>query len=168
MTEIWKKSIGSVLPFLLAVLTAGCGAEGPAPPTAGRAVVKEVDRKGERRERLPTAGAFFKGVQADPQADADDPKVRLKGINRTVQEGEPETLEVLYEALADPDPEIQKEAVEWLEVLVEYDPAVRPQLEALQEKERNAHRWQRLADVLAEPAPEWAEMMTEEEGERES
>lgn len=166
MTEIWKKPIGSVLPFLLGIWMAGCGAEGPAPPTAGRAVVKEVDRKGERRGPIPTAGALFKGVQADPQAD--DPKVRLEGINRTVQEGAPETLEVLYEALADPDPEIQKEAVEWLEVLVEYDPAVRPQLEAFQEKESNAQRWHRLADVLAEPAPEWAEMMTEEEGERES
>lgn len=160
MTEIWKKPIGLLL---LAVWMAGCGAEGPVPPAAGRAVVKEVDRKGERRDPIPTASAFFKGI---PEADPDDPKVRLEVINRTVQEGAPETLEVLYEALADPDPEIQEEVAEWLEVLVAYDPAVRPRLEALQEKESNAHRWQRLTEVLAEPVPEWAEMMAKE-GERE-
>ncbi len=165
MTEIWKKSIGSLLPFLVAVWAAGCGAEGPTPPAAGRAAVKEpvkeIDRKGEKRGPIPIpmSSALSETV---PGGDPDDPKIRLEAINRTVQEGEPEALEILYEALADPDRGIQKEAVEWLEVLVKYDPEVRPRLEALQEKERNADRWHRLSDVLAEPAPEWADMTAEE------
>lgn len=167
MRGIWRKSFRPLLPFLLAVWMVGCGAEGPAPPAAGRAVIREIDRKGERQGSMPGPSAFFK---TGPKDEPDDPKVRLEEINRTVQEGNPETLEVLYGALADPDPEIQKEVAEWLEVLVEYDPEVRPRLEALQKKESNAIRWHRLAGVLAEPEPEWADMMEEEtsESERES
>ena len=166
MAEMEKKSGGPVLLFLLAFWVAGCGIDGPGTPVVAQPVDRprqETDRRvgsnlTEKQETpLPSISAVY-----NKSVSEEDPETRLESMNRRVQDGDPEALAVLYEALIDPEPAIQKEAVEWLTVLVEYDPEVRPQLEAFQEKERNAYRFQYLSEVLAEPVPEWADMLAEE------
>lgn len=147
----------SFLPFVgfVAMVFAlwGCG---PEVSTPSAKAVERPSTEARPHEKLDgsAAAAFFRGktpadVAAGPKAPP-TPASRLKELGEQLQGGaNPATVEILYEALNDPDPVVRHEVENWLRLLVEQDEEARKKLETLQGREYNRDTWQRAGDLLA-------------------
>lgn len=162
--EKWfDRTQGAALALTVSFLLSGCGSEGPESPPSSPALSRgEVPSNKtdlvsappkKKRGEEPNISMYFKG-------SAPAPEQRLAILRAEFEQGDPlnpQTLETIYGALNDSDPEIRDAAATWLRIWIEWIPEVKHSVEELHRNEVNRDVWQQTADLLAprrEPIPD--------------
>lgn len=142
------------LGFLAFTAVLGCGpAENGATPTPS-ADRSSGEARSPRTERGPSpapsdTGGGWRADGVAPVPHVSDTEARLESLREEIEGGaNPDTAEILYSALSDPDPKVRGEVSEWLRLIVEQDEASREKIERLQTREPNRDVWRRTADLL--------------------
>lgn len=156
-----------VISLAVASLMGGCGPEMSNSPAM-------TDNQNQKKvgfqevNEPPTASEIFRGRRADtsgPDAAPSIPGSRLDTLREQIDGGaNPESVEILYAALSDPEPEVREAVSEWLRLFVEQDSEARERVKLLRSREPSREVWFRTEAILTpheEPAEEEA-VFTEE------